>query len=441
MKLSSSFLQLVGRFTRDINEGHEDALRYPKLDNFTIKVLWWNFWVFAIFVFAASYLELANYIESPFAWRVISFPEANIALLIGIIAVALPLYLKGTFKKHYYYRLLITVCLTVFSYLFVFITGGAIEAHFHFFIVIGFVAAYADWRLGWLILFLTLAHHTILDFVAPTWVFFYGENWLSPLAHGIPVLAAVLLTTVVSNTQREALLAQKELERRREEFISMASHELKTPVTTITILIDLLERVHKGASTPDLRFTITNVKGQLRRMTNLISDLLDASRIGLQGLTYSFAPFDFGSLVTEVVLTVREHDATREIKLSGNISKPVNGDRDRIGQVLMNLLTNAIKYSPTGTPVELDVVEEKDRVVVCVIDQGIGISEEHHSKIFESFYRVAGEDERTYPGMGIGLNIAAEIVRRHSGTIWVESEKKKGSKFYFTIPLDESIII
>lgn len=426
--------RLLNSFTRDINAGHEDALQYAKLDAFTLKVLWWNFAVLILFVFATSYLQLANYIQSPFAWRVISPKEAFATLAVGLIAVSIPIFFRNSFKTHYYYRLLLTTSLIVFSYLFVFITGGAIEAHFHFFIVIGYIAVYADWRLGWLTFFLTIVHHTVLDFVAPTWVFFYGENWLSPLAHGIPVLAAVVLTSVISNMQRGALLAQKDLEKRREEFISMASHELKTPVTSISILTEVLEKSLADKNMPELSMPILTIKDQVRKITKLISDLLDASRIGLFGLTYSFASFDLNALISEVVSTIREFDAHRLIHIRGSVSENVFGDKDRISQALMNLLTNAIKYSPESSPIQVDIAREGTMAVVCITDQGIGIDEKYHSKIFERFYRVYDDDEKTYPGMGIGLNISSEIIERHAGKMWVESSKGGGSKFYFSLP-------
>lgn len=431
-----NLITLTRSFLRDINVGHESALQYARLDTFSIKVLWWNFLLLALLVFANSYLRLADYLQSPFAWRVISSEEAISTLCIALIAVCLPILFKDSFKHHYYYRLLVTTCLIVFSYLFVFITGGAIEAHFHFFIVIGYIAIYADWRLGWLALFLTYVHHTILDLVAPTWVFFYGENWLSPIAHALPVLAAVILTTKMSMMQRNALLAQKELEKRREEFISMASHELKTPVTSINILTEVLERILIDKQEDELLTPIRNIKDQLRKMTKLISDLLDTSRIGLYGLSYTFTTFDLNALILEVVTTIRDFDAKRTIHITGGVSRNIYGDRDRISQALMNLLMNAIKYSPANTPIEVAITEANNRAIVSVADEGIGIDEKYHTKIFERFYRVYEGDEKTYPGMGIGLYISSEILHRHQGRMWVESTKGEGSTFFFTLPVE-----
>src|SRR5690606_4660033 len=117
-----------------------------------------------------------------------------------------------------------------------------IEAHFHLFIVIGYLAIYNDWRLGWFALLLITFNHLLLENIAPHWLFYYGENWLSPVAHILPILIAVISTGILARTHREVLISQKELERRKDEFISMASHELKTPVTSIMMFIQYVQR-------------------------------------------------------------------------------------------------------------------------------------------------------------------------------------------------------
>jgi signal transduction histidine kinase len=113
----------------------------------------------------------------------------------------------------------------------------------------------------------------------------------------------------------------------------------------------------------------------------------------------------------------------------------VFGDRDRIGQVLINLLNNAIKYSPQGDRVLVRVAISQNKALVSVQDFGIGIAKEHQRKIFERFYQVTDAEEKTYPGLGIGLYISYEIVKRHGGQMWVESKKGEGASFYFTLPL------
>lgn len=180
---------------------------------------------------------------------------------------------------------------------------------------------------------------------------------------------------------------------------------------------------------------LSRIQRQLKKLTKLISDLLDVSRLQVAKLSYSFSKFDMNELLKEVTETIKQFDQDRAIILRGEVKSEVYGDRDRIEQVLMNLLTNATKYSPKNSDIEIIVESGNDRVTVCIIDKGMGIDMKHHDKIFDRFYRVNGETESTYPGMGIGLYISSEILKRHSGKIWVESEKGRGSKFYFSLPL------
>lgn len=132
---------------------------------------------------------------------------------------------------------------------------------------------------------------------------------------------------------------------------------------------------------------------------------------------------------------MRETTQTHRVLLEEQSGAEVVGDRDRIGQVLVNLLNNAIKYSPRAKEVLVRVTSDIHRVVVSVQDSGIGIAEEHLHKIFEQFYQVTDSKAKTYPGLGIGLYISNEIVKRHGGQLWVESKKGAGSTFYFALPL------
>jgi signal transduction histidine kinase len=116
----------------------------------------------------------------------------------------------------------------------------------------------------------------------------------------------------------------------------------------------------------------------------------------------------------------------------------VFADRERIGQVFINLLTNAIKYSPGADEIKICLKKEDERAIVSVQDFGLGIEVSEHKRIFENFYRVKGKDEQTFPGFGIGLYIVSEILKQHDGEVWVNSEKNKGSTFYFSLPLHNS---
>jgi signal transduction histidine kinase len=152
-------------------------------------------------------------------------------------------------------------------------------------------------------------------------------------------------------------------------------------------------------------------------------------------LDYREERFDLDTQVQEIVETVQETTQTHHLLLEGQTQAEVFGDRDHIGQVLINLLNNAIKYSPQADKVLVRVAISQNNALVSVQDFGIGIAKEHQHKIFERFYHVTDHEEKTYPGLGIGLYISCEIIKRHGGQIWVESKKGEGASFYFTLPL------
>jgi PAS domain S-box-containing protein len=228
---------------------------------------------------------------------------------------------------------------------------------------------------------------------------------------------------------------RKEFERRKDEFISMASHELKTPVTSLKGFTQLLLRRFKRLGDDETFRSLARMDTQLNRLTKLISDLLDISKMQTGQLQYSMEPFDLNVLAQEIVENVQETTQTHRLILQKTAEVCVCGDRDRIGQVLINLLTNAIKYSPQADQVIVQIALDGTDALVSVQDFGIGIAEAHQEKIFERFYQVNEPIEKTYPGLGIGLYIACEIIKRHRGRLWVKSQKGEGSVFYFSLPL------
>ncbi len=201
--------------TSDINKGYEAGLNYPRTDRFIVAIHWWSFAVIALLALTNSILHIDLYVAnihfhlplaeaypSPLSWRVIPLNEAIWAVLIGFVAALLPGLFVGRFRNHYYWRLFVSLTLSVFAYLVVFIAGGSIEMHFMFFAMIALVAIYADWRLGWFMLILVALHHTILNYLAPFWVFEYGRNDLAIIAHAIPVIITVIFTTIICNIHR-----------------------------------------------------------------------------------------------------------------------------------------------------------------------------------------------------------------------------------------------
>ena len=170
------------------------------------------------------------------------------------------------------------------------------------------------------------------------------------------------------------------------------------------------------------------------RLNDLINELLDVSKIQNGKLPLHITTFDFNKMLSDTIEGVQYGAPTHTIINSGETLKPATGDKERLQQVLINLLTNAVKYSPKSDKVFVNVIEKKGEIKVSVTDSGIGIRKENLEKIFERYYREEGRAVH-FQGLGIGLSICREIIKRHNGKIWTESKPGKGSTFYFTIPL------
>ncbi len=228
---------------------------------------------------------------------------------------------------------------------------------------------------------------------------------------------------------------RKEIERRKDNFISMASHELKTPVTSLKGFTQILQRrLKKQADEESMRF-LGIMDTQLNKLTKLINDLLDVSKMQQGKLDYQEELFDLDALVQEIVENLQAATSTHQLLIDSTTSVQVYGDRDRIGQVLINLLSNAIKYSPDADRVLVSISKDQENAIVRVQDFGIGIAEAHHRQIFERFYQATDSEETPHPGLGMGLYICTEIIKRYQGCISVESRKGHGSTFSFTLPL------
>jgi signal transduction histidine kinase/DNA-binding response OmpR family regulator len=225
---------------------------------------------------------------------------------------------------------------------------------------------------------------------------------------------------------------QKQAIKKKDEFISIASHELKTPLTTIKAYVQLLDRAIEPAD-PNKMF-VDRALVQIRKLDNLIVDLLDLSKIESGKLKFNKKTFDFGSTLSNAIEMIRQTYPEYQIIRKGQADIQVFGDEMRIEQVLINYLTNAVKYSPDNKEVHVEIeMHAGDRLFVKVRDFGIGIRKDDQTNIFHKFYRVE-ESANRFQGLGIGLYICAEIIRRHEGEYGVESEPGQGSAFYFSVP-------
>jgi len=227
----------------------------------------------------------------------------------------------------------------------------------------------------------------------------------------------------------------KRLEKQKDEFIGIASHELKTPITTIKAYTQVLSQRFQKKGDHASADLMSKMDAQLNRLTGLINDLLDVTKMESGKLEFQVRSFDLNALIRRTVeemrLVAREHPIDLRLSEFGS----VRGDRERVGQVLTNFLTNAIKYSPPGKKITVTCAKRNGEVVVSVKDSGIGIPVHERERIFDRFYRIAGDNHDTYAGLGLGLYISREIVERHGGKIWVTSKEGRGSTFSCSLPL------
>ncbi|MBP8915537.1 MAG: PAS domain S-box protein [Chitinophagales bacterium] len=227
----------------------------------------------------------------------------------------------------------------------------------------------------------------------------------------------------------------REQDQQKDYFIKMASHELKTPITSIKGYVQLLQSMYSADDDVFLKDSLNKLGNQINKMTNLIAELLDLSKIKSGYLSLQKQEFCMHQLVEEVINEINYVNPEHKIIFTKQNNAHVLADRIRIAQVLTNFLTNAIKYSPNSLEIYVNSDVLNDKILVSVEDRGIGISQADQKKIFERFYRVEGKNEKTFPGFGIGLFIAAEIIQRHNGEIGVKSATPKGSIFYFSLPI------
>jgi len=232
--------------------------------------------------------------------------------------------------------------------------------------------------------------------------------------------------------QETAQLYQQlqELNARKDEFIGLASHELKTPLASVKGYLQILSK--RMTDEKDKLF-VQKTQHQLSKLSDLVNDLLDVSKIEAGKLHFANEEFDMLDVVRDAIDLISHANNNYKIQLhSPTPSCKIRGDANRLEQVIINLMTNAIRYSPGSDQIEVHLVPETDQIKVGVKDFGIGIAPEKLNHIFSRYYRV--DDNSKVSGLGIGLYLCYEIVTRHKGHIWAESEPNVGSTFWFTLP-------
>lgn len=241
------------------------------------------------------------------------------------------------------------------------------------------------------------------------------------------VIAAA--TIIADNTP------QKEVELRKDDFVNMASHELKTPLTSMKLYIDSLEKRLNLIEDLKANEILINIKDQTARLQKLVNDLLDVSRLQTGKLTFELENLRLDEVVEDTINLLQNSTRSQKIILTQKDPLTIYGDKFRLYQVITNLITNAIKYSHAYQDILVKVYKKDNMAIVSVQDFGLGIAKEEQQKIFERLYQINDDTIKTFPGFGMGLFISREIITRHRGEIWVESEKGRGSTFYFSLPL------
>jgi two-component system, sensor histidine kinase and response regulator len=233
----------------------------------------------------------------------------------------------------------------------------------------------------------------------------------------------------------EEIEFRKEAERKKDEFISIASHELKTPLTSVKGYIQLLERSIDKGDIPTVKNRLYKVQDHIEKLNILVADLLDISKIESGKLKFNKKYFPVDPLLDNIIEVMQQSHPDFKIIKTETVDQKVFGDEMRIEQVIINFITNAIKYSPGTNEIQIFSRLYDEKLYIAVKDFGIGMSREHQQKVFSKFYRVEETSQR-FQGLGIGLYICQQIIQRHHGTIGVKSTPGEGSEFYFYLPLN-----
>lgn len=232
---------------------------------------------------------------------------------------------------------------------------------------------------------------------------------------------------------------EKALDKRKDDFISTATHELKTPITSIRLFAEIVERQTKKTGDKIGLESVKELNIQLDRLTALMNYLLDVAKIQQGKLALNKVTFDVNAFIEEVIMIVKNISLVHIIDFTKNTDKEIYADRERMSQVLTNLVSNAIKYSDKGSKIIVNSAHDKKNIIISIKDSGFGIPKSEQKLIFSRFYRANAAIDKNISGIGLGLYVAMQIVKAHHGRMWVKSVEKKGSTFYFSIPIKKEL--
>ncbi|OGH04513.1 MAG: hypothetical protein A2W22_05300 [Candidatus Levybacteria bacterium RBG_16_35_11] len=220
----------------------------------------------------------------------------------------------------------------------------------------------------------------------------------------------------------------------RNEFLRMTTHELKTPITSIKAYSQILGKMNKNLKNEQMKKYFSKMDNQITCLLGLIENLLDLAKLRQGKLTFYDKWFNLDSAVKENVKNLQKSCSQHSLIIRGVTKRKFFGDKDRISQILANMINNAVKYSPKARRVIIILSTKGGIIKIGVKDFGLGISPRHYKKIFEQFYRVYGQKNKLFPGIGVGLFMSKEIAERYGAKMWVESREGKGSTFFLSLP-------
>jgi signal transduction histidine kinase len=331
------------------------------------------------------------------------------------------------------------------------LSGGYIEAHFHFFVMMAVIVLYQDWVPFLLALISLVVDHGLIGTLAPTLVYNHSEAqhhpWIWALIHGGFILAecaALLVYWRVNETVQADLFKEKEraeaASKAKSQFLANMSHEIRTPMNGVLGMAELL--AHTPLTEKQRRY-VDQIRGSGGDLLHIINDILDFSKIEAGKIVLERNPFDVDGVIREIVKSFLERAHAKGLRLSyraeEGIQAHVVGDAYRLRQVLTNLIGNAIKFTDAGTiSVTLQRSNGSARSFrIAVQDSGVGISPEAQAALFLEFSQVDSSSTRKHGGTGLGLAISKRLVEMMQGAIGVESAPGTGSRFWFTVQFHE----
>ncbi|MFO0699230.1 MAG: ATP-binding protein [Nitrospira sp.] len=337
------------------------------------------------------------------------------------------------------------------SALLIHLSGGFIEAHFHFFVMMAVIVLYQDWMPFLLALVSVVVDHGVIGMLAPTLVYNHADAqhdpWMWALIHGAFILAecaALLVYWRVNETVQADLYKEKEraeaASRAKSQFLANMSHEIRTPMNGVLGMAELLALTQL---TEKQRRYVEQIRSSGDHLLHIINDILDFSKIEAGKIVLERTPFDLAVVITETVESFLDQAQAKGLTISSTteegLQTRVVGDAYRFRQVLTNLIGNAIKFTDVGG---ISVtLQTGDGTVgsfqIVVQDTGIGISQEAQAALFEEFSQVDGSTTRKHGGTGLGLAISKRLVEMMQGSIGVEAAYGNGSRFWFTTQFTE----